>query len=98
MRTVGEFVAWAMVIGLVGWAALFFAVDAERRPMIACAPVYYTVGVLHRAWAAATDRSVTVKKDKDGERRPVQDSATLSCLEFVDRFNRIGSNVGEQRR
>jgi hypothetical protein len=96
MRTVGEFVAWGVVIALVGWCVLFLAADRERRPVIACAPAYYTVGAIHRAWAAATDRSMTTKSD--GQQRPVQDSATLACLEFVDRFNRIGMDVGETKR
>jgi hypothetical protein len=83
---VAEFVAAGAFLAFVTWGGVIAVVPDDRKPVVACAPVYYTAGAAHRLWVAGSQTRLDVAQDK--EPRPVHDVATLACLKFADRFNR----------
>jgi hypothetical protein len=66
---------------VIMWIAFIVYADRDRKPIVTCWPVYYTVGFVERTFSAATEKAAP----QIGQRKNI-DAATLSCLRFADNF------------
>lgn len=69
------------------WLAFFYFSDASRKPIVACAPLYYLVGTGARATTSAVQG---LNKDIN---LSVPEQVTLACLRYTDRFVRSFAEV-----
>lgn len=89
-----------LAIAAISWAMVIWVSPAERKPVIACQPLYWFSAGLQTGSAAASSASassgapnaahVPLARDAaTGRTMPVSDRAALACLRFTDRvFNR----------
>lgn len=84
MRTVCDLLGLALFTMFAVWVALILLVTPDRKPVVTCAPLHYSVAVGQRVVSAGvgTDfpaRSAATAGD-------FADRATLACLAYVDRY------------
>lgn len=71
----------------LGWLAFFYFSDTSRKPIVACAPLYYVVGTGARA---ATSAIATSSNEYN---LSIPQKITMGCLKYVDRFVNSYSDI-----
>lgn len=86
MRTVWDLVGLAFFLVVAVWIGLVLLVSPERKPIVACAPVYFTFGLAQRLVTAGEGPQLLVTHEH--QPRTASDRATLACLAYIDRYVR----------
>lgn len=88
MRTVVDLIGLAVFMVVALWIALVMLASPERRPVIACAPVHYALGLAQRLVAAGAGAQRLHERSTD---RSVPDRAALACVSYIDRYERAAA-------
>jgi hypothetical protein len=84
VRTVWDIIGLTIFVAAALWLGLIALVGPDRKPVVACAPLHYTFGVIHRALRASDGAELLVPREAG--LRSAGDRATLACVAFVDRY------------
>jgi preprotein translocase subunit YajC len=79
---VGSLIVDVIVVIVVLWIAMYWFAEPDRKPVVACAPLYYTIGVGERVVKAGGVDVAGAKK------MTWPQVTTLACIKAVDRFVR----------
>lgn len=100
MKAFGEAVGLLLAIAVICWVVVTWMSPADRKPVVACKPLYWLASGLQRGSAAAVSTTAAsgapnaahapqARDAATGRQMPVSDRLALGCLRFTDRlFNR----------
>ncbi len=92
MRTVCDLLGLALFTLFAVWVALILLVTPDRKPVVACAPLHYSVAVGQRVVGAGVVSEFPARSNAGtGD---FADRATLACLAYVDRYVGAGLRPG----
>lgn len=84
MRTVCDLLGLTLFTLFAIWVALILLVTPDRKPVVTCAPLHYSVAVGQRIVSAGVDSSAPARSAFSAG--DYADRATLACLAYVDRY------------
>ena len=97
MKAFGEAVGLLLAIVAIAWGTMIWFSEPERKPVVACSPLYWFSSGIQTTSAAAASTSASstapnsahaphVRDNATGRAMPVSDRVTLACLRFADRL------------
>ena len=97
MKAFGEAVGLLLAVVVIAWGTLVWYTEPQRKPVVACRPVYWFSSGVQTTSAAAVASTASgsapslsqapqVSDDATGRAMPVADRVALACLRFTDRL------------